>query len=462
MTKPFPRTMRTAQHYRARAQELLAMPGPFPAAPPDSGLRTVQGEPGLPIIGHSVDFVRDPLAVARQHYDRYGPVSWTCALGIRGVLALGPEASETVLANRDKAFANGPGWGFLGGPFFRRGILMLDFEEHHHHRRIMQQAFIKPRLQGYLHGMNPAIARGITAWQPTQGFLVLPAIKELTLDLATEIFVGVKLGPEADRVNQAFIDALRATLAPVRFALPGNRWSRGLAGRRVLEDFFAERLPAKRAGDGPDLFTALCHAQSEDGQRFSDIDVINHMIFVLFAAHDTSTVAMNTMIYYLAKHPEWQDRVRQESLALGKPTLEYDELKEALRLNPPVPGFARRTVKDTQVCGYYLPKGTWTAVWAQFTHHMREYWPEPERFDPERFAEHRREDKVHKYAWEPFGGGVHKCIGMYFAGIQIKAILHQMLQRYRWSVDPDYDTVFDFSTLPVPKDGLPVRLERIG
>jgi cytochrome P450 len=100
-------------------------------------------------------------------------------------------------------------------------------------------------------------------------------------------------------------------------------------------------------------------------------------------------------------------------------------------------------------------------VLPQFTHNMPEYWPNPARFDPERFAEHRREDKVHRYAWSPFGGGAHKCIGMYFGGMEVKAIFHQVLQRYRWSVEPGYETTFDFTRLPVPADGLPVRLDRI-
>ncbi len=89
---------------------------------------------------------------------------------------------------------------------------------------------------------------------------------------------------------------------------------------------------------------------------------------------------------------------------------------------------------------------------------MAEYWPEPERFDPERFAEHRREDKVHRYAWEPFGGGVHKCLGMHFAGVEVKAIVHQLLLRFEWHVDAGYVAPLDFTSLPFPSDGQPVDL----
>jgi cytochrome P450 len=335
----------------------------------------------------------------------------------------------------------------------------------------MQEAFTNERLAGYLVGMNEGIARGLDAWEPRDGFLVLPALKQLTLDVATETFMGVELGSTADRINRAFIDTVQAGTSFVRFPVPGGRWAKGLRGRRVLEGFLTGYLPSKRVGDSDDLFTALCHVTSEDGHAFSDEDVVNHMIFLLMAAHDTSKMTTTTIMYYLAKFSEWQDRVREESRGLGAPGLSIDDLeklpaldlvmKEALRLIAPVPALARRTVKDTEILGHFLPAGTLTSVGLGFTHYMPEYWPEPELFDPERFAEHRREDKIHPHAWEPFGSGAHKCIGMRFGTVEVKAIVHQLVQRFRWSVPDDYEMVIDTTSLPVPKDGLPVTLERI-
>jgi cytochrome P450 len=81
-------------------------------------------------------------------------------------------------------------------------------------------------------------------------------------------------------------------------------------------------------------------------------------------------------------------------------------------------------------------------------------------FDPERFNTERREDKSHRYAWMPFGGGAHKCIGLHFGTLEVKALLHEMLRAYRWSVPSDYTARWDYVSLPVPVDGLPVRLEK--
>ena len=211
----------------------------------------------------------------------------------------------------------------------------------------------------------------------------------------------------------------------------------------------------------------LCHAQSEDGHTFSDEDVVNHMIFVLMAAHDTSTITLTTMAYYMAKHPEWQAAAREQSRELP-PEISYDTLdrftvldaimKESLRLNAPVPGLPRRAVQDTEICGHFIPKGTYVSAIGMVSHHDPALWTDPERFDPDRFSPERAEDRVHRFAWMPFGGGVHKCIGLYFGQMEIKTIMHNLLLRYEWSVPDDYVWKLDNSTLPVPKDHLPVRM----
>jgi cytochrome P450 len=346
--------------------------------------------------------------------------------------------------------------------------MLMDFEEHRHHRRIMQQAFKRERLVAYLESMNPAIARGLQRWAPGDAFPLYTHAKRLTLDIATEVFVGAEPGAEADRLNQAFVDTVVGGQAIVRAPVPLGKWKRGLESRRLLEDYFRAQLPAKRAGDGDDLFSVLCHAESEDGHRFTDEDVVNHMIFVLMAAHDTSTITLAMMGYFLGRHRDWQARLRAESQALGKPAIGYEDLealpsadlvmKETLRMFAPVGMLARETVKDTQIQGHFVPSGTKVLLDIYPTQRMEPWWRDPDTFDPERFAEPRREDAWHKYAWAPFGGHVHKCIGMHFGGMEVKAILHQLLLRNEWSVPDGYEPAMTYATGPCPADGLPVRL----
>lgn len=348
--------------------------------------------------------------------------------------------------------------------------MLLDFDEHMGHRRIMQQAFTRQRLTGYVDQMGPTLREGVVAWGGQERPRLYWLLKQLTLDVATRVFMGRGSGAEADRVNRAFVDSVRAATAVVRYPVPGGRWAAGLAGRKLLERYFADNIGSARAVEGDDLFSALCHARSDDGEQFGDDDVINHMIFLMMAAHDTSTITSSAVAYYLAKHPEWQERARAESLALGDdiPDIEAVEkletldlvIKEALRLVAPVPSMVRTTVRDTDVLGHHVPAGTMVGVSPLVNHFSEDHWTNPFEFDPERFGEDRREDKSHRFAWMPFGGGAHKCIGLHFGTLEVKLLLHEMLRAYTWTVPDDYEVKWDYVSLPVPVDGLPVTLRR--
>jgi cytochrome P450 len=136
-------------------------------------------------------------------------------------------------------------------------------------------------------------------------------------------------------------------------------------------------------------------------------------------------------------------------------------IKECQRMVAPVPVLARLAVKDTEVAGRRIPAGTHTAVCLQLSHYLPEYWTRPDTFDPERFSPQRREDRSHRYAFAPFGGGVHKCLGMAFSDIEVRTLLAALLTRFRWSVPPDYVPPMSNVSLPYPKDGLPVDLRSL-
>ncbi|GAA4472295.1 cytochrome P450 [Rhodococcus olei] len=430
------------------------------------------GDTGLPLLGRALDYARDPMALFRRQWEHYGPVAPIRILGSTRVMLLGPDACEAALRNRGKAFVSGPAWTRVVGPFFRRGLMFLDFDEHLLHRRIMQHAFTRRRLESYSAAMHPAIETTLARWEPGRSFRAYPALKKLTLAIATDTFMGGApdtTPDEMDRINRAFVDCVQSAGAIVHADLPFTRWHRAHRGRRTLDRFLRHYLPERRATRTDDLFSVLCHIESEDGERFSDDDVVNHMIFLLMAAHDTSTITLSTMLQYLGQHPEWQQRCRRESLALGpRPDLrELEDLtsldlamKECLRLRAPVPVVVRRTVADTEVLGTRIPADTDVVVTPQFSHMMPEYWTDPLAFDPDRFAADRREDRSHPYAWEPFGGGVHKCLGMYFAGGEVKAVMHHLLRGHQWRVDPGYVAPINNHSLPFPSDGQPIDLDR--
>lgn len=430
--------------------------------------RSLPGEPGWPLIGHSIAFITDPLGLALRYHAKYGPVAWGSGFGLNSVFALGPEVNETIFRNVDGAYTTSS-WEYYIGPFFRRGLMLMDGDEHKLHRGVMMAAFKRPVLERYFAMMLPSIARAFAGWPVGATTKVAPRLKQLTLDVATEVFMGEPLGPEAQRVNRAFIDAVRGGTAIVRRSIPFGRWRRGLEGRAVLEAFVRSRIPAKRAHPADDLFSRLCEASDEAGNRFSDDDVVNHMIFLMMAAHDTSTITLTSTLYRLAKHPEWQARVRDEVRACGplRELADLDKLpvldrviKEAMRLLTPLHVTSRRTVKETTLAGHTLAPGTYIVLCPAATHRMKEHWTDPDRWDPDRFDDARAEHKKHPFLFVPFGGGAHRCIGATFGEMEIKAIVHHVLSHDRLTVPAAYELPLDYTSLPSAKDGLPIRLDR--
>jgi cytochrome P450 len=381
----------------------------------------------------------------------------------------GPDANRLVLLDRDGLFSARKPWMAIMGRIFPNGLLLRDGAEHKHQRKIMHEAFKRNALRSYAERMNPMIEAGIEDWGGARK--AFQSYKVLTLDIAASIFVGVDLGPETRRMNGVFEDMVAASMSIVRLPIQGLEFKRGLDGRAFLARYFRELLAKKRADAGADMLSRLARAQNESGDRLADQDVIDHMIFLMMAAHDTTTSSLTSMTYELARHPEWQERVREEAFALGKPWLDFEDverqktltlvMKETLRRYPPLPVIPRIAERDFEFEGRRVPAGAMVIVAPIHTHHMPEWFPAPDVFDPERFAPERAEHERHTHAWIPFGGGPHHCLGLRFAETQIKSVMHQLVRRYRFRVEPGYRMPVQQAPISKPRDGLPVTFERL-
>ena len=445
----------------------------FAEPPPGSGLKPVMGNNGMPMLGHLIEVFRGGPDYVLETYRKFGPVHYSKTPALNAVAALGPDATQEVFSNRNKDFST-VAWQTVIGPFFNRGLMLMDFDEHMYHRRIMQEAFTRTRLSGYIKHMD-AVATAVVAqdWPVNDGrFLFMPAVKELTLDIASVVFMGHEPGSDHElvtRIKTAYETTTRAGGAIIRTPVPPFKWWRGLQARKVLEEYFIERVRQRRTAEGTDMLTVLCHTADDDGNTFTDTDIVNHMIFLMMAAHDTSTSTLTTMAYHLAANPNWQQRCREEGDRIGDGPLDIDELdkletldlviNECLRLVTPLPFSLRRAVRDTQILGHYIPAGTNVTLWPGMNHRLPELWDDPECFDPDRFAEPRSEHKRHRYAFAPFGGGAHKCIGMAFGQLEIKTVMHRLLRNYRLELThPGYRPHYDNAGMPVPIDGMPIVL----
>ncbi|HUQ14117.1 MAG TPA: cytochrome P450 [Novosphingobium sp.] len=432
----------------------------------------IPGEDGWPIVGTTLKVLADPIGYGNAMRERYGPVARSKSFGRRQVMLSGADANELVLFDRQKIFSSQQGWGPVLDRLFPRGLMLMDFEHHRADRRALSIAFKPEPMRHYADALNEGIARRVNEWGPGP-MAFYPAIKRLTLDLAATSFLGLPLGPEADALNQAFVDMVQAAVGIVRTPLPFTKMGRGVAGRKRLVEWFTPQVLERRAGGGQDMFSQFCRATDEAGEYLAVDAVVDHMIFLMMAAHDTITSSATSLVWLLAKHPEWQDKLRREALAVtggeGRP-LAYDDLgkmaltemafKEALRLIPPVPSTPRRALRDFEFAGYRVPAGTPVGISAQAVHKMAEHWPDPERFDPLRFTPEASAGR-HKYAWVPFGGGAHMCLGLHFAYMQVKILMAQLLTRYEVTVAPGYQPKWQVLPIPKPRDGLRIELKSL-
>jgi cytochrome P450 len=419
--------------------------------------------PGLPGLGNTVAFLRDARTLLMDSQAAYGDAFELRVLGQPVTLLLSPEATKEIYIDRAENFSSEIGWSFTIGPMFHHGLMLRDFDDHHLHRRVMQYAFRRQALAGYMEQVNRLSREHVAtavAGAGRDGIDVYRMTKRLTLDIATQVFVGLDLGPQADVVNDSFVAMMRASVSPIRHDIPGTPFARGLRARRTLQELLTGLVLERRAEpERPDLLSQLSHASTQEGTGLTVEEVVDHMIFLLLAAHDTTTATLTVMLWHLSQHPDWQDRLAAETAALdgGDVTIEnYKSLvgtelvmKEALRLSPPVPSSPRGVLRDTEVAGVPLRAGQMVALASLALHRHPDWWTSPEEFDPMRFAPERAEDRAHSHLYVPFGGGAHICLGNHLAELMTKAVMVAVLAEHRVRAKPGQK--MEMAAIPIPK-----------
>jgi cytochrome P450 len=451
----------------------------IPADLPEPAFADLAHIPGmqptrLPIL-RTLKFLQNPLGYSRNLVETHGRIFRRQDFGGWGVSLIGPEANELVLFNRDRIFSSDLGWTPVLELLFPRGLMLLDFEEHRVHRKTLSVAFKTEPMQHYFTQLDEGIARGLAKWPRNSRINFYPSIKALTLDLAATSFLGVPWGPEAQKINKSFVDMVAASVGVIRKPLPFTAMRRGVQGRAFMSAYFAREIPKRRGVQGDDIFSQVCNARNESEELLTTQDIIDHMNFLMMAAHDTTTSSISSVVWCLAKHPEWQDRIRAEIAgirarhgkltyeALGEMDVTEMVFKEALRLIPPVPSMPRRALKQFTFQNHVVPAGAHVGINQMMTHRLAEHWPDPERFDPNRFTPENSKGR-HKYAWVPFGGGAHMCLGLHFAYMQVKMFFFALLESHRIvpeTAPGDVESDFTMFPIPKPKNGLPVRIEAL-
>lgn len=359
------------------------------------------------------------------------------------------------------------------------GLLTAEGEVHRRQRRMIQPEFHRQHINRYGEAMVALTARRIARWTDGQPVDIHEEMAALTLAIAGSTLFGAEVEHEsaeiAEALDETFTTFMRTFYLPfgdtlLRLPLPSSRrfWR---STNRLLAS--VDRLIAERRanlGDQADLLSLLLRIRDTegDGLGLTDQQVKDEVLTFFLAGHETTANALAWSWWLLATHPEVADRVAAEAAALGNRPLTADDfaslplarmvLAESMRLYPPAWAVARRSLGPCEIGGYAIPADALVVMSQWVVHRDARWWPDPDRFIPERWRDPAPDRP--KFAYFPFGGGARMCIGEHFAWLEGVLVLASIARDWRMSVAPGASVTTRATITLRPRGGIPVTLHR--
>jgi cytochrome P450 len=420
----------------------------------------------------------DPLPLLLSAYEEFGPIFSLRLLHSRVVFMLGPEANHFVtVAHPENFHWRESSFGDLI-PLLGDGLLTVDEDYHNRARAIMMPAF---------HREQVAAAAEAMAIEADEAIAVLPVgevvdVYEWMRSLAMRIAMRALLGLDPDEAGKGAAAAEHFERALGYYGIdfhlrlvrgPGSPWRKLVRSRAILDEIVFGEIARRRAQPDSgrrDILSLLVTARGAGGEEFSDREIRDQVMTLMFAGHDTSTSTLTFMLHELARHPEVVRRLQDEQdrvLGDASPTAKQLEkempyldmvLDEVLRLYPPAWIGPRRAIREYEFGGYMVPRDAYVNYCSWASHRLPEVFPEPEAFVPERFTRERKA-ALPRGAYIPFGGGSRICIGKRFGQTEVKLVATMLLQRLRFEALPGRTvTIRQMPTLS-PDGGLKMRVK---
>ncbi len=421
-------------------------------------------------------FRRDPLTPLLDLHERYGPVFSVRVMFGTNVFMIGPEANHFMLVGGRENFAYRSGR--MGDliPLLGDGLLTTDGQFHDASRAIIMPAFHRDRVAAATAVMTAEAAAATEAIDASRPLDVYHWTRDLAMRIAMRALFG--FDPDSNRAEE-----IAATFEsglgfygleyPLQIIFGPFTPAAGLhADRRRLEQLVGDEIGRRRrtgAGGGADILGSLLEATDESGAGLAAGQVLDHVLTLLFAGHDTTTSTVSFLAYELARHPEWARRLRAELAAVcgareptaselfsGLPLLTR-AIDETLRLYPPAWIGARRAIRDFEFEGVKVGAGLPVAYSSYVSHRLPGVFEDPDEFDPDRFEPAARA-RWPRGAYVPFGGGPRVCIGKRFGYAEVHAIAAALLRRFELELEDGYELRIQQAPTLSPRGGLPIRL----
>ena len=407
--------------------------------------------PGLPFLA----FARGPLAFLRGVAREYGDVVYFGGMSEDFYLLNHPDYVRDVLVTHNAGFMKGRGLQ-RAKRLLGEGLLTSEPPLHRRQRRLAQPAFHRQRVNAYASLMVDYTLRlGRERWREGEALDVAREMMHLALNIVGQTLFGAETEAEAEEVREALSTSMASFgrfMMPFaellsRLPLPANK--RFERSRARLDRIIYRIIDERRAGgeDRGDLLSMLLKAQDEEGGGgMSDEQLRDEAMTIFLAGHETTANALAWTWYLLSLHPEAEARLHEEldevlqgrpPTAEDLPRLRYTEMvfAEAIRLYPPAWILGRRALEDYEVGGYLVPKNSLVILSPYVMHRDPRYWPESDRFDPERFTPEAKAARP-QFSYFPFGGGPRRCIGEGFAWMEGVLVVSTLAQRWRLRLAP--------------------------
>jgi cytochrome P450 len=432
------------------------------------------GRLGLPYVGETVPFLRDPYAFFDKRYRAHGPVFKTRVLGDDVLCFVGPEAFSFFTDERyfTRADSTPP---HIRALFHPDAAPFLDGPRQKQRRHLIMQAFTPDALAGYQPIVERITGRYLARWAAAGGAIRgVDEIGALCFAIAASLFTGADPDRD-DRELAAVFDALIAGILAAPIDLPLTTYRRALAARDRLRAFVAAAVAGYEPGTGQHALERLVAARDPHGNALTRDEIEIETLHFYLAAYGALQGALCQLVIALASHPDVMRRARDEARAIvptgalgdGVARLRYIDqtCREVRRRYRVVPTTFFATVRaDCEFGGMRVPAG-WKAVAALHTA-MQDpaVFRDPDRFDPDRFAPERAEHTARPNSYVPHGGGPvdgHRCAGEALADRLLVTFAALALRGYTWELPPQDLSAKSGGLVALPRSGLNVILRRV-